>query len=177
MKLRDSVARGAMFTLAARWSDQLIGFVSTIILARLLVPDDIGIIVQYAEGQVTVQRNQISGAAADAGIWLYHNSDKASPVLARQNSLSSAGSSSANAGEGVGIFLTDDGDLFGDEDGDSYAAIGGNTITGFVRGIDLYRNGTSPAGGRNVVATIGGALPGDGPPGFAEGLRGRADSF
>jgi O-antigen/teichoic acid export membrane protein len=40
----DSVARGAAFTLAARWTDRLIGLVSTVILARLLVPADFGII-------------------------------------------------------------------------------------------------------------------------------------
>lgn len=44
MKAKDTVARGAIFTLAARWSDRLIGFVSTIILARLLVPADFGVI-------------------------------------------------------------------------------------------------------------------------------------
>lgn len=41
---KDSVARGALFVLAARWADQVIGFASTIILARLLVPEDIGIV-------------------------------------------------------------------------------------------------------------------------------------
>jgi O-antigen/teichoic acid export membrane protein len=43
-KPRDSVARGALLVLAARWTDRVIGFVSTIILARLLVPEDIGIV-------------------------------------------------------------------------------------------------------------------------------------
>jgi len=43
-KPKDSVARGALFVLAGRWTDQLIGFLSTVILARLLVPDDVGIV-------------------------------------------------------------------------------------------------------------------------------------
>lgn len=41
---RTSVVRGAMLTVSMRWTDRLIGFVSTLILARLLVPDDFGVI-------------------------------------------------------------------------------------------------------------------------------------
>lgn len=40
------VAQGAALTVAMRWVDRLIGFVSTLILARLLVPDDFGVIAQ-----------------------------------------------------------------------------------------------------------------------------------
>lgn len=43
-KSEPSVARGALITVMMRWTDRLIGFVSTLILARLLVPDDFGII-------------------------------------------------------------------------------------------------------------------------------------
>src|SRR5690606_22822899 len=39
-----SVLRGAVLTVGMRWTDRLIGLVSTLILARLLVPEDIGII-------------------------------------------------------------------------------------------------------------------------------------
>ncbi|WP_081756013.1 oligosaccharide flippase family protein [Candidatus Contendibacter odensensis] len=35
--------RGAFWTLAMRWSDRLIGLASTLILARLLLPDDFGV--------------------------------------------------------------------------------------------------------------------------------------
>jgi lipopolysaccharide exporter len=38
------IVRGAFFTVAMRWSDRLIGLVSTLVLARLLVPEDFGII-------------------------------------------------------------------------------------------------------------------------------------
>lgn len=38
------VAKGAMLTVAMRWTDRLIGIASTMILARILVPDDFGII-------------------------------------------------------------------------------------------------------------------------------------
>jgi len=40
----DSVLRGAVLTVAMRWTDRLIGVASTLILARLLVPDDFGVI-------------------------------------------------------------------------------------------------------------------------------------
>lgn len=41
---RVSAARGAVLVVGMRWVDRLIGFVSTLILARLLVPDDFGIV-------------------------------------------------------------------------------------------------------------------------------------
>ncbi len=41
---RTSVFKGAALTVSMRWIDRLIGFVSTLILARLLVPDDFGVI-------------------------------------------------------------------------------------------------------------------------------------
>lgn len=40
----DSLARGAFLTIAMRWTDRLIGIVSTLLLARLLAPDDFGIV-------------------------------------------------------------------------------------------------------------------------------------
>ena len=39
-----SVARSALITVAMRWTDRSIAFVSTLILARLLVPEDFGVI-------------------------------------------------------------------------------------------------------------------------------------
>lgn len=39
-----SVFKGALLTVSMRWTDRLIGFVSTLILARLLAPADFGII-------------------------------------------------------------------------------------------------------------------------------------
>lgn len=41
---RPSLTRGAMLTVTMRWTDRLIGFVSLLILARLLNPDDIGLV-------------------------------------------------------------------------------------------------------------------------------------
>ncbi len=127
----------------------------------------VGIVVQYAMQMATpvgapvrVEGNQVTGDGGDAGIWLFHNEKPAFPIDVVGNTLTSTSSTRALAGEGAGIFLTDDGDFFGDEDGDSYATLAGNTVTGFVRGIDLHRSGSAPAGGRNVKATIGGSGPG-----------------
>ncbi len=41
---QTSIFAGAILSVSLRWTDRLIGFVSTLILARLLVPDDFGII-------------------------------------------------------------------------------------------------------------------------------------
>jgi O-antigen/teichoic acid export membrane protein len=41
---RVSVARGAVLVVAMRWTDRLIGIASTLILARLLMPADFGIV-------------------------------------------------------------------------------------------------------------------------------------
>ncbi|MCB1954755.1 MAG: lipopolysaccharide biosynthesis protein [Rhodocyclaceae bacterium] len=40
----NSIATGALLVVAMRWSDRLIGIVSTLILARLLLPEDFGIV-------------------------------------------------------------------------------------------------------------------------------------
>ncbi|MFN0163534.1 MAG: lipopolysaccharide biosynthesis protein [Burkholderiales bacterium] len=39
-----SIVSGALLVVAMRWTDRLIGFLSTLILARLLLPDDFGVI-------------------------------------------------------------------------------------------------------------------------------------
>ncbi len=40
----SGILRGTLFTVAMRWTDRLIGFISTLVLARLLLPQDFGII-------------------------------------------------------------------------------------------------------------------------------------
>lgn len=40
----NSVFKGALMTVLMRWTDRLIGFISTLILARVLVPEDFGVI-------------------------------------------------------------------------------------------------------------------------------------
>lgn len=44
----NSVVRGAMIYVALRWTDRLIGIISTVVLARLLAPDDFGIVAMTA---------------------------------------------------------------------------------------------------------------------------------
>ena len=41
---RVSVAKGAVLVVGMRWTDRLIGLISTLILARLLLPEDFGIV-------------------------------------------------------------------------------------------------------------------------------------
>jgi O-antigen/teichoic acid export membrane protein len=40
----NAIIRGSLFTVAMRWTDRLIGLLSTLVLARLLLPQDFGII-------------------------------------------------------------------------------------------------------------------------------------
>lgn len=44
MSSRSSLLQGAVLMVGMRWADRLIGLISTLILARLLVPEDLGII-------------------------------------------------------------------------------------------------------------------------------------
>ena len=41
---RTTAFRGAILTVGMRWTDRLMGLVSTLILARLLVPEDFGLV-------------------------------------------------------------------------------------------------------------------------------------
>jgi len=122
---------------------------------------NLGMLVQSARGQITIASNTISGCGSDAAIWLYASSDPAKPALIRNNILTSSDGTDGNPGEGTGIWLTDSGLLFSGADRPAYAAIIGNSITGFVHGIDLYRWGRDPAP-RNLYAVIGGAGAGEG---------------
>ncbi len=125
--------------------------------------DDLGIVVQYAldsvtahPGTVTLSNNVIDDC--DQGIWLYHNEEADTPILVKDNDIAGPSTFAAS----VGIFMTDDGAPFTDEDAESYATISGNTIHGFETGIFMNRAGDAPAGGRDIVATIGGVGPSDG---------------
>ena len=44
MSIRQSIARGAAWTVLYKWVDRGLGFVSTLILAHLLVPADFGLV-------------------------------------------------------------------------------------------------------------------------------------
>lgn len=43
-EIRKSIFRGTLITMATRWVDRLIGFISTLVLARLLAPADVGLV-------------------------------------------------------------------------------------------------------------------------------------
>ncbi len=122
--------------------------------------DNDGIIVRNATGTVTVQNNAVTATGKACGLSMFGNSDPAHPVLVLNNSFTSSASTSSTAGEGTGVFMSDDGRIFGDADGNpvadmpTYATLTGNTITGFVNGVHLYRNGITPAGGQVVSATL-----------------------
>jgi hypothetical protein len=115
---------------------------------------DTGLVVQFPYGQVTVSQNQFFDSGADSAIFLYAASDPAKPVIVQGNALTSTPIDQQFDGDGVGVFVTDDGQFF-DASGSNptYATISGNTISGFTRGIDLFRAGGT-AGGSIVQATI-----------------------
>ncbi len=128
--------------------------------------DNDGIIVRNATGTVTVQANTVNATGKANGLSMFGNSDPLHPVLVLNNTFVSTSSTSTTAGEGTGVFMSDDTRLFGDAGGaaqadlPTYATLTGNTVTGFVRGVDLYRNGITPTvGGEIVQATIGGTNP------------------
>ena len=118
--------------------------------------DDIGILVSFANGPVTIQKNEITGSGGDAGIWLFRNELGTTDIVS--NVISSTTSTSASAGLGTGILITDDYNILGENStGATAATLRGNTISGFYRGIDVYRNGSGSGGPQNLNVTIGGA--------------------
>jgi nitrous oxidase accessory protein NosD len=117
---------------------------------------DLGLLIWWADSSATIQNNAITVSEADAGIWIFHLEQPDYPMLFTGNIITATSSDGTNIGEGTGIFMTDDGTFFGDENGQTYATFENNYISGFARGIDLYRNAASPIEGRNVDAAIDG---------------------
>lgn len=74
----NAVVRGTVLVLAGRWADRVLGFVSTLVLARLLTPADFGLVAMawmvvgildvFVDIGVNVQMIQKRGAEPD----LYH---------------------------------------------------------------------------------------------------------
>src|SRR5262249_52372201 len=106
-------------------------------------------------GQVTVATNRFFESGANSALFLYAASNPAKPVIVQGNAMTSTPANQNFDGDGVGVFMTDDGQFF-DAVGNypCYATITGNTISGFTRGIDLFRAGTPLLGGAIVQATI-----------------------
>ncbi len=117
---------------------------------------EVGIIVTASTGAVTVQGNQITGSASDAGIWLQDNSSTAATTV-QGNTLTSTASVNPTGGSGTGIYVFDDPTMLKNETGTAgpdVATLIANTITGFVRGIDL--NETSATSPQSLTATLDG---------------------
>ncbi|HSZ54286.1 MAG TPA: hypothetical protein VK797_01400 [Tepidisphaeraceae bacterium] len=119
--------------------------------------NDVGLIVSFVNGQVTVSGNTIGGTAGDDAILLYQDTLSSAPVLLQNNVLSGAGVGST----GTGILLTaqvGDTSRFGDLAGPVYATVSGNSIDGFGTGVGVVSDGIS---GDTVNATIGGSAAPD----------------
>ena len=107
---------------------------------------DIGMVLQYAVGQVTVQNNAITTDQGDTGIQFYKSSPAAKPVLIRDNVL-------VGGSTGTGVLASYDGTRFGEDPtayGDNYATLLHNTISGYATGIGVIAGGAQPA-----IVTIG----------------------
>jgi len=116
--------------------------------------NDIGCFLWWTIQPAVIENNEFICSDADAGMWVFHCEDTLNFPTIRNNVFTSTASDGTVIGEGTGIFLTDDGTFFGDENGTTYAAIEGNQISGFARGIDFYRNAATPAEGRAVEAPV-----------------------
>ena len=118
---------------------------------------DIGILATFAQGQVTIDNNRVIGSGGDTGIALYYDTDPLKPVLVTNNVLSTTGSDGATLGQGAGIFMTDQGSVFGEPStAADYATITGNTVTGFAVGVQV-----DSRAGETVSAEIGGSEAGE----------------
>lgn len=117
---------------------------------------DVGILSWWNTGMPLLQSNVVTAAGGDTGAQIFHNEDPSEAPIFRGNTFATTSSDGTNPGQGTGIFVTDDGTFFGDENGITYAIIQGNTISGFARGIDLFQSAATPLGGRVVRAEISG---------------------
>ncbi len=122
-----------------------------------------GMIVEWTPMgcQTTIQNNRINVSGINTGILVYHNEDPTKPTLLVGNEIIGTAITGTAPGEGTGVLITDEGDFVGESGGDTYATLTGNVISGFTRGIDLYRNESTNASTRDVVVTIGGAALAD----------------
>ncbi len=124
---------------------------------------DIGILFWWTDCAAVIQNNEVICSDNDAGAWIFHCESADPHPIFDGNVFTATASDGTNKGDGTGIFMTDDGDFLGDEPGWTYATLVNNTVTGFARGIDMYRNASSPVEGRNVDAFIeGNSVTGNG---------------
>ena len=115
---------------------------------------DAAISIRSAYGTATIQNNDVTVKGLAAGIVLFGNGDATHPTIIDGNQITFGGTGLSLAD---GIFMSDDGSLFPNGDGNAvadasnYATISGNTISGFATGINLAHD---PLASTSVVATI-----------------------
>ncbi|MCS7086468.1 MAG: right-handed parallel beta-helix repeat-containing protein, partial [Bacteroidia bacterium] len=110
-------------------------------------------------GGVNIEGNAVSTSGAESALWMVNNGTEDEPLTVRGNVLACANQDPTltydDLGKGTGIFISDKGDYLGGENGDNYAVLENNEISGFTWG--LYSNGTDTEG--EIETTIGGDDP------------------
>ncbi|HEV8606849.1 MAG TPA: right-handed parallel beta-helix repeat-containing protein [Tepidisphaeraceae bacterium] len=125
--------------------------------------DTVGTIVRNALGTVTINDNDIN-AGQGAGIWMFGNGNAAQPAIVSNNRITGIKILNTATGANAGIFMSDDGTIFTNGDGDpvpnlaSYATITGNTVEGFNNGIVLDSSTRNIAGVMNGNVVVGDVL-------------------
>lgn len=100
------------------------------------------------DGDVRIEGNELQVDGDSIGMMLHHNEMAAAPIELVDNVIAQ----NSAAAEGKGIYVTDDGpDL-----GLSYAALSGNTVSGFAVGVDVER-----INGQAVVVSMDGDVLSD----------------
>lgn len=110
----------------------------------------------------TLQNNQFNCAGNNTGVWVFHLEDPTAITTIEGNEIVTTSATSSDPLEAAGVFVTDDGSYLGDENGECYADVVGNTITGFVNGVYYY----APAG-----RDVGGSVTGNDISGGVTGIR------
>lgn len=152
--LTNSDTTSSGMNLVGLTDDTVIG--SNVIHLEANSAPDVGLLSWWNVGMPLIQSNVVTAAGADTGAQVFHHEAPDEAPIFRGNTFTATSSDGSNPSQGTGIFLTDDGDFFGDEDGITYAIIQGNTISGFARGVDLHQSADSPVSGRIVQAEISG---------------------
>jgi len=123
----------------------------------------IALLVQYAQGSITLQGNTITTFKHDTGIFLLSNTGTTAQkrVVVDGNNLLASGPATVAAvkGSGEGIYITDsNANLVATNTtfGLTYATLKKNSIKGFIRGIDI--DGAGGATSQLLDVTIGSEL-------------------
>ncbi len=123
---------------------------------------NIGMLVWWCPpgNRFTIQNNLIDCEGNNTGIWLYHNDATAAPII-KGNDIVTTDVAGTDPYHGVGVFVTDEGAYVGESgDGDSYADVIENTITGFINGIYYYGVAAKNVGGLIADNNISGGTTG-----------------